>query len=104
MAGCDDVYYCVVDARGWLSDPSPLFHTNVEGTRNVLDIALEFSPGRSAPVPGTAALHRFIFTSSYVTVGRRRGHRTSETDITPSRRSSDRMVSTKPFIGSRSVK
>ena len=27
MTGCDDVYYCVVDARGWLSDPAPLFHT-----------------------------------------------------------------------------
>ncbi|MCB0946345.1 MAG: NAD(P)H-binding protein, partial [Mycobacterium sp.] len=27
MAGCDDVYYCVVDARGWLRDPAPLFHT-----------------------------------------------------------------------------
>lgn len=35
MAGCDDVYYCVVDTRAWLRDPSPLFRTNVEGTRNV---------------------------------------------------------------------
>ena len=69
MAGCDEVYYCVVDARGWLCDPAPLFHTNVEGTRNVLDIAKD------------AGLHRFIFTSSYVTVGRRRGRRTSEADI-----------------------
>ena len=69
MAGCDDVYYCVVDARGWLSDPAPLFHTNVEGTRNVLDIAKD------------QGLHRFIFTSSYVTVERRRGKTTSETDI-----------------------
>ena len=39
MAGVDDVYYCVVDARGWLRDPAPLFRTNVEGTRNVLDTA-----------------------------------------------------------------
>lgn len=69
MAGVDDVYYCVVDTRGWLSDPAPLFHTNVEGTRNVLDIARD------------ASLHRFIFTSSYVTVGRRRGRVASETDI-----------------------
>ena len=23
MTGCDDVYYCVVDARGWLTDPAP---------------------------------------------------------------------------------
>ncbi|MCV7216454.1 NAD-dependent epimerase/dehydratase family protein [Mycobacterium crocinum] len=81
MAGVDDVYYCVVDTRGWLSDPAPLFRTNVEGTRNVLNVALEFSPGRSAPTPGSAALHRFIFTSSYVTVGRRRGRTVNETDI-----------------------
>ena len=79
MAGCDDVYYCVVDTRGWLRDPAPLFRTNVEGTRNVLDVALEF-PGSLRPAPGTA-LHRFIFTSSYVTVGRRRGRTASETDV-----------------------
>jgi dihydroflavonol-4-reductase len=69
MAGCDDVYYCVVDTRGWLKDPAPLFHTNVEGTRNVLEIAKD------------AGLRRFIFTSSYVTVGRRRGHTATEDDV-----------------------
>lgn len=74
MAGCADVYYCVVDARGWLRDPAPLFHTNVEGTRNVLDIAV-----KEEGVAGN--LGRFVFTSSYVTVGRRRGHRASETDM-----------------------
>lgn len=69
MAGCDDVYYCVVDTRGWLKDPAPLFHTNVEGTRNVLEIAKD------------AGLQRFVFTSSYVTVGRRRGHTATEDDV-----------------------
>jgi dihydroflavonol-4-reductase len=69
MAGVDDVYYCVVDARGWLRDPAPLFRTNVDGTRNVLEIAKD------------AGLHRFIYTSSYVTVGRRRGHVASEDDV-----------------------
>ena len=68
MTGVDDVYYCVVDARGWLRDPAPLFRTNVDGTRNVLEIAKD------------AGLHRFIYTSSYVTVGRRRGHIASEDD------------------------
>lgn len=82
MAGCDDVYYCVVDARGWLRDPAPLFHTNVEGTRNVLDVAVD------------AGLHRFVFTSSYVTVGRRRGRTTSEADII-----SDRGLT--PYVRSR---
>jgi dihydroflavonol-4-reductase len=69
MAGVDDVYYCVVDTRGWLRDPAPLFHTNVEGTRNVLEIAKN------------AGLHRFIFTSSYVTVGRKRGRTATEDDM-----------------------
>lgn len=69
MDGVDDVYYCVVDTRGWLRDPSPLFRTNVDGTRNVLDIAKD------------AGLHRFIYTSSYVTVGRKRGRVATEDDI-----------------------
>src|SRR5215213_4907615 len=68
MAGCDVVYYCVVDTRGWLKDPAPLFHTNVDGTRNVLEVAKD------------AGLHRFIFTSSYVTVGRKRGRVATEDD------------------------
>jgi dihydroflavonol-4-reductase len=73
MAGCAVVYYCVVDTRGWLRDPAPLFHTNVEGTRNVLEIAVE---------PDIAAgLERFVFTSSYVTVGRKRGRTATEDDV-----------------------
>ncbi len=69
MRDVDDVYYCVVDTRGWLRDPAPLFHTNVDGTRNVLEVAKN------------ANLRKFVFTSSYVTVGRRRGHRASEDDV-----------------------
>jgi nucleoside-diphosphate-sugar epimerase len=75
MAGCDVVYYCVVDTRAWLRDPSPLFRTNVEGTRNVLEVAR------------TVDLKRFVFTSSYVTIGRRRGHRATEEDTLRWRRS-----------------
>lgn len=52
MAGCDVVYYCVVDARMWLRDPAPLFRTNVEGLRHVLDAAVQ------------ADLRKFVFTSS----------------------------------------
>lgn len=69
MAGCDDVYYCVVDTRGWLRDPAPLFHTNVDGTRNVLEVAKD------------ADLRRFVYTSSYATVGRRRGRVADENDV-----------------------
>jgi dihydroflavonol-4-reductase len=70
MDGCDDVYYCVVDTRAWLRDPSPLFRTNVEGLRNVLDVAVK-QPG----------LRRFVFTSTYTTVGRRHGHVATEDDV-----------------------
>jgi dihydroflavonol-4-reductase len=72
MDGCDQVYYCVVDTRAWLRDPSPLFHTNVEGLRRVLDVAVQ------QPIADT--LKRFVFTSSYATVGRRHGHVASEDD------------------------
>ncbi len=57
MAGCDDVFYCVVDTRAWLRDPAPLFRTNVEGLRHVLDVALD------------ADLRRFVFTSTIGTIG-----------------------------------
>jgi dihydroflavonol-4-reductase len=45
MAGCDVVYHCVVDTRAWLRDPAPLFRTNVEGTRCVLDVARHAGTG-----------------------------------------------------------
>ncbi|TMS52057.1 NAD-dependent epimerase/dehydratase family protein [Mycobacterium sp. DBP42] len=70
MTGCDVVYHCVVDPRGWLRDPAPLFRTNVEGTRNVLEVAAEID-----------GLRKFVYTSSYVTVGRKRGKRSSEDDV-----------------------
>ncbi len=52
MTGCDVVYYCVVDARMWLRDPAPLFRTNVDGLRHVLDAAVD------------ANLSKFVFTST----------------------------------------
>ena len=57
MVDVDDVFYCVVDTRAWLRDPAPLFRTNVEGLRHVLDAALD------------ADLRRFVFTSSIATIG-----------------------------------
>src|SRR5271167_1988095 len=56
MAGCEDVFYCVVDTRAWLRDPAPLFRTNVEGLRHVLDAAVD------------AGLRRFVFTSTIGTI------------------------------------
>ncbi|MDR3658905.1 MAG: NAD-dependent epimerase/dehydratase family protein [Mycobacterium sp.] len=73
MTGAGVIYYCVVDTRGWLRDPAPLFRTNVEGTRNVLNVAVE---------PEIASgLKKFVFTSSYATVGRKRGRVATEQDV-----------------------
>jgi dihydroflavonol-4-reductase len=52
MSDCDVVYYCVVDARMWLRDAAPLFRTNVDGLRHVLDVAVK------------ANLRKFVFTST----------------------------------------
>src|ERR1700742_4392868 len=70
MDGVDDVYYCVVDTRAWLRDTSPLFRTNVEGLRNVLDVAVQ-----------QPDLRRFVFTSTYATVGRKHGRVATEDDV-----------------------
>jgi nucleoside-diphosphate-sugar epimerase len=68
MTGCDVVFYCVVDARIWLRDPTPLFRTNVEGLRYVLDAALD------------ARLNRFVFTSTTGTIAIAKGKAATEDD------------------------
>jgi dihydroflavonol-4-reductase len=57
MQGVETVFYCVVDARAWLRDPTPLFATNVEALRGVLDVAVEVG------VP------KFVFCSTVGTIG-----------------------------------
>jgi dihydroflavonol-4-reductase len=56
MADRDAVFYCVVDTRFYLRDPAPLFETNVESLRRVLDIAVD------------ADLDRFVFCSTIGTI------------------------------------
>lgn len=56
MADRDVVYYCVVDTRAELRDPAPLFRTNVEGLRNVLEVAADTD------------LHKFVFLSTIGTI------------------------------------
>ena len=68
MSGCDDVFHCAVDTRAWLRNPAPLFATNVEGLRHVLDAAI------------AADLHRFVFTSSLSTIGLRDDGAATEED------------------------
>ena len=68
MADCDVVFYCVVDTRIWLRDPAPLFRTNVEGVRHVLDAAVG------------AHLRRFVFTSTTGTLAASDGKPVTEYD------------------------
>jgi nucleoside-diphosphate-sugar epimerase len=56
IADRDVVFYCVVDTRFYLRDPSPLFDTNVESLRRVLDVAAH------------ASLSRFVFCSTIGTI------------------------------------
>lgn len=57
MTGCGTVFYCIVDARSWLRDSTPLYRTNVDGSRIAMETALDLG------------IDRFIFTSSIVTIG-----------------------------------
>ncbi|ATD72040.1 MULTISPECIES: NAD-dependent epimerase/dehydratase family protein [Gordonia] len=68
MAGCDVVFHCAVDTRAWLRDPAPLYRTNVDGLRAVLDVAAR------------QPLRKFVFTSSVATIGRVEGRRATEGD------------------------
>jgi dihydroflavonol-4-reductase len=66
MADRDVVFYCIVDTRAWLRDPAPLFETNVESLRRVLDIATD------------ADLHRFVFCSTIGTIALGNGRPATE--------------------------
>jgi nucleoside-diphosphate-sugar epimerase len=68
MADRDVVYYCIVDTRAELRDPAPLFETNVNGLRKVLDVAV------------TANLRRFVFLSTIGTIAIGRNGETVDED------------------------
>ena len=57
LSECDIIYYCIVDTRAWLKDTTPLYRTNIDGLRNVLEVVAE------------VGVKKFIFTSSIVTIG-----------------------------------
>lgn len=68
MRGADTVFHCAVDTRAWLTDPAPLFRTNVEGLGVVLDAA------------ATVSVESFVFTSTMATIGRHPGRVVDESD------------------------
>ena len=57
VAGCGAVFHVAADYRLWAKDPSQLFHTNVEGTRNLLAAARD------------AGVERVVYTSTVGCIG-----------------------------------
>jgi dihydroflavonol-4-reductase len=57
MAGCESVFYCIVDTRAWLHDPTPLYRVNVDGLRNAMEAAL------------AVGVRRFLFSSTVCSIG-----------------------------------
>lgn len=55
--GCDEVYHVAADYRLWLLDVRPMYATNVEGTRNILEAARRTS------------VSRVVYTSTVGTLG-----------------------------------
>jgi dihydroflavonol-4-reductase len=57
MRDRESVFYCIVDPRAWLHDPTPLYRVNVEGLRNAMDAALE------------TGVKRFVLSSTVCAIG-----------------------------------
>ncbi len=57
VAGCELVFHVAADYRLWAKDPSELYASNVEGTRNVLDAAQK------------AGVERIVYTSTVGCIG-----------------------------------
>jgi len=57
VAGCGVVFHVAADYRLWAKDPSELFRTNVEGTRNLLTAARE------------AGVEKVVYTSTVGCIG-----------------------------------
>lgn len=70
LQGCDVLYHVAADYRLWVPDPSNMYATNVEGTRQLLQLAQE------------AGLERAVYTSTVGTLGNP-GDGTPGTEKTP---------------------
>jgi dihydroflavonol-4-reductase len=57
LAGCEALFHVAADYRLGVSDPTQLYRTNVEGTRNILQAAR------------SAGATRVVYTSSVATIG-----------------------------------
>jgi dihydroflavonol-4-reductase len=72
VAGCGVVYHVAADYRLWAKDPSELYRSNVEGTRNLLTAARD------------AGVERVVYTSTVGCIGmhgRTLGNEDTEVDL-----------------------
>src|SRR5437764_756661 len=68
MQGCEFVFHVAADYRLWVRDPEQMYRSNVEGTRAIINAAME------------SGVRRVIYTSSVATMGfTTQGHIASET-------------------------
>src|ERR1035441_8101594 len=57
LAGCTEVFHLAAYAKNWATDPLLFFRVNVEGARNVFEVAAE------------AGVRRIVYTSTVVVFG-----------------------------------
>ena len=68
MSGCDTVFHVAADYRLWVRDPEPMYESNVEGTRALLEAARK------------NRVRRVVYTSSVATIGFRANGRPADED------------------------
>ena len=73
VAGCAVVYHVAADYRLWAKDPSELYRSNVEGTRNLLTAARD------------AGVERVVYTSTVGCIGLPRDRPGDEASLPRSR-------------------
>jgi dihydroflavonol-4-reductase len=59
LGGCEALFHVAADYRLWTPDPRALYHSNVEGTKNIIEAARRTGIGR------------IVYTSSVATIGLR---------------------------------
>ncbi|MCH8096389.1 MAG: NAD-dependent epimerase/dehydratase family protein [Proteobacteria bacterium] len=57
LEGCDALYHIAADYRLWVPDPHRMYANNVDGTRNIMEAALD------------AGVGRIVYTSSVAVLG-----------------------------------
>jgi dihydroflavonol-4-reductase len=57
LQGCSHLFHVAADYRLWVRDAAPMFHANVDGTRLLMELALD------------AGVSRIVYTSSVATLG-----------------------------------